>query len=126
MVKTLSHYIGEYKTPSILTPIMMIGEVVMEMIIPLLMARIIDVGLANQDLPYIIRVGLMMLVVALFGLTFGLVAARLAAKASAGFAKNLRQGMFDRIQTFSFEHDFGQIAFGGNQIMTQFFADFPE
>ncbi|MBQ6441664.1 MAG: ABC transporter ATP-binding protein [Lachnospiraceae bacterium] len=102
MVKTLSHYIGEYKTPSILTPIMMIGEVVMEMIIPLLMARIIDVGLANQDLPYIIRVGLMMLVVALFGLTFGLVAARLAAKASAGFAKNLRQGMFDRIQTFSF------------------------
>ncbi len=102
MLKTLGHYIGEYKAPSILTPLMMIGEVVMEMLIPFLMAKIIDVGLANQDLPYIIRVGLMMLCVALFGLLFGLVAARLAAKASAGFAKNLRQGMFDRIQTFSF------------------------
>ena len=102
MLKTLSRYIREYKAPSILTPLMMIGEVVMEMLIPLLMARIIDIGLANQDLPYIIRVGLMMLCVAFFGLMFGLIAAKFAAKASAGFAKNLRQGMFDRIQTFSF------------------------
>lgn len=102
MLKTLSHYIREYKTPSILTPVMMIGEVVMEMLIPLLMARIIDIGLANQDLSYIIRVGLIMLCVALLGLTFGLIAAKFAAKASAGFAKNLRQGMFERIQTFSF------------------------
>ncbi len=102
MLKTLSHYIREYKTPSILTPVMMIGEVVMEMLIPLLMARIIDIGLANQDLSYIIRVGLIMLCVALLGLTFGLIAAKFAAKASAGLAKNLRQGMFERIQTFSF------------------------
>ncbi len=102
MIKTLAGYIREYKAPSILTPIMMIGEVVMEMFIPFLMAKIIDIGLANQDLPYIMRIGFIMLFVALLGLLFGLIAAKFAAKASAGLAKNLRQGMFDRIQTFSF------------------------
>ncbi len=102
MIRTLSRYIREYKGVSILTPLMMIGEVAMEMIIPLLMAKIIDVGVANRDMPYIIKIGLFMLLIALLGLLFGLLGGKFAAKASAGFAKNLRYGMFDNIQTFSF------------------------
>lgn len=102
MIKTLASRIREYKGVSIATPLMMIGEVAMEMIIPLLMARIIDIGVANQDMPYIIRTGLIMLLIALLGLLFGLLGGKFAAKASAGFAKNLRQGMFENIQTFSF------------------------
>lgn len=104
MIRTLSKYIREYKGASIATPIMMIGEVAMEMIIPLLMAKIIDVGVTNQDMPYILKIGLFMLLIALAGLLFGILGGVFAARASAGFARNLRQGMFDHIQTFSFSN----------------------
>lgn len=102
MVKTLFKYIGEFKTPAFLTPMCMIGEVICEMIIPVLMGRIVDVGIGGSDMNYIIRTGLIMLVVALMGLFFGIMGGVFGAKASAGFARNLRKAMHDNIQTFSF------------------------
>ena len=102
MLKTLLAQVKEFKTPSILTPLCMIGEVICEMIIPVLMGRIVDIGIGGSDMNYIVRTGLIMLVVALFGLLFGILGGVFGAKASAGFAKNLRKAMYDNIQTFSF------------------------
>ena len=102
MLKTLLKYIGEFKNTAILTPMCMIGEVICEMIIPVLMGRIVDLGIGGSDMNYIIRTGLIMLVVALMGLLFGILGGVFGAKASAGFARNLRKAMHDNIQTFSF------------------------
>ena len=102
MLRTLLKYIGEFRTTAILTPMCMIGEVICEMIIPILMGRIVDLGIGGSDMNYIIRTGLIMLVVALMGLLFGILGGVFGAKASAGFAKNLRKAMHDNIQTFSF------------------------
>lgn len=102
MLRTLVKYIGEFKTTAILTPMCMIGEVICEMIIPVLMGKIVDVGIGGSDMNYIIRTGLIMLAVALMGLLFGILGGVFGAKASAGFARNLRKAMHDNIQTFSF------------------------
>ena len=102
MIKKLSKYIKQYKKDSILTPIFVIFEVVMEVLIPYLMARIIDVGIQNGDLNYIFKIGAILVVSAFLSLTFGMLSGRFAAKASSGFAKNLRQGMFYNIQNYSF------------------------
>ena len=102
MLNTLLKYIGEFKNTAILTPMCMIGEVICEMIIPVLMGRIVDLGIGGSDMNYIIRTGLIMLAVALMGLLFGILGGVFGAKASAGFAKNLRKAMHDNIQTFSF------------------------
>ena len=102
MIKKLAQYIKQYKKDSILTPIFVIFEVVMEVLIPYLMARIIDVGIQNSDLNYIFKIGAILVVSAILSLTFGMLSGRYAAKASAGFAKNLRQGMFYNIQNYSF------------------------
>ncbi len=102
MIKTLSKYIGQYKLPSILTPLCMIGEVIMEMVIPLLMATIIDKGVSKGDIHVILRTGGWMILAAIAGLAFGLLGGFFAARASSGLARNLRKGMFERIQTFSF------------------------
>ena len=102
MIKTLAGYIREYKRASLVTPVFMILEVVMEMVIPLLMAQIVDVGVAGGDMPYILKIGGIMLICACFGLGCGIGGGVYSAKASSGFAKNLRQGMFRNIQTFSF------------------------
>ncbi|MCR5670235.1 MAG: ABC transporter ATP-binding protein/permease [Butyrivibrio sp.] len=102
MIKTLLSQLKEYKRPSILTPLCMIGEVICEMIIPVLMARIVDRGIYGNDMAYIFRVGGMMLVIALLGLLAGIGGAYYGSQASAGLAKNLRKAMFDNIQTFSF------------------------
>lgn len=102
MLRTLLKYIGEFKTTAFLTPMCMIGEVICEMIIPVLMGRIVDVGIGSSDMNYIIRTGLIMLAVALMGLLFGILGGVFGAKASAGFARNLRKAMHDNIQTFSF------------------------
>ena len=102
MLKTLFSQIKEFKFISILTPCCMIGEVICEMIIPVLMGRIVDIGIGGSDMPYIVRTGLFMLVVAIFGLIFGILGGVFGAKASAGFARNLRKAMYDNIQTFSF------------------------
>ena len=102
MLKTLLAQVKEFKLVSILTPCCMIGEVICEMIIPVLMGRIVDIGIGGSDMPYIVRTGIFMLVVAIFGLLFGILGGVLGAKASAGFARNLRKAMYDNIQTFSF------------------------
>ena len=102
MIKKLAKYIKQYKKDSILTPIFVIFEVVMEVVIPFLMAKIIDVGIQNNDLNYIFKIGAVLVVSAFLSLAFGMLSGRYAAKASAGFAKNLRQGMFYNIQNYSF------------------------
>ena len=94
--------IGAYKTASILTPSFMVGEVIMEMIIPLLMASIIDKGVNAGDMGHIARVGGWMFCVAALGLLFGLGGAFYGARASTGLAKNLRRAEFAHIQRFSF------------------------
>ncbi len=102
MIKTIAAQIKEFKVPSILTPFCMIGEVVCEMVIPILMGRIVDNGINGGNMQYIISMGLRMIVVAIFGLLFGIGGAFAGAKASAGLARNLRKAMHDNIQTFSF------------------------
>ena len=104
MLKKLASYIKEYKRDSILTPIFVVLEVVMEVIIPLLMANIIDVGIQNGDIHYILEMGVLLIVSAILSLTFGMLSGRFAAKASSGFAKNLRKAMFHKIQDYSFEN----------------------
>lgn len=102
MVKKLAKYIGEFKKVSIATPLCMIVEVICEMIMPILMASIIDEGVQAGNLSHIYKIGGLMVVCAVIGLAAGLLGAWFAAKASAGFARNLRRGMFENIQTFSF------------------------
>lgn len=102
MLKTLAAHIKEYKKASIATPFFMVLEVIMETMIPLLMAHIVDNGVNKGDIDYIIRVGGIMVVLAAVGLVAGMMGGKYGAKASAGFAKNLRAGMFSKIQTFSF------------------------
>ena len=104
MIKKLASYIKEYKRPSILTPIFVILEVIMEVIIPLLMSKIIDVGIPNSDIKYILEIGILLTISAIMSLAFGMLSGRFAAKASSGFAKNLRQTMFYKIQDYSFEN----------------------
>ena len=102
MIKTLSSYIKEFKKVSLLTPVCMVFEVIMEMIIPLMMASIIDDGVNKGDMQHIYQVGIFMILAAALGLTAGILGGVFGAKASTGFARNLRKGMFDNIQTFSF------------------------
>lgn len=102
MIKKLSSYIAEYTKDSILTPVFIAFEVVLEVIIPVLMAMIVDNGIEKGDMKYVTIVGIIMLIMALLSLTFGAVAGRTGAKASTGFAKNLRKAMFYNIQDFSF------------------------
>ena len=102
MLKTLASHIKEYKKVSILTPILMIGEVLMETIIPLLMASIVDEGIKKGDTTHIYVTGAIMVVMALFSLGFGVGGAKYGSMAAMGFGKNLRKAMFENIQTFSF------------------------
>lgn len=104
MLKTLGAQVKEYKKDSILTPIFMILEVVMEMIIPLLMASIIDDGVNQGDISHIYQIGILMVIAAGFGLFCGIMGGKYGASASTGFAKNLRKAMFENIQTFSFSN----------------------
>ncbi len=102
MLKRLAAYIGEYKKQTLLTPVMIIFEVSLEVAIPFLMARIINIGIANSDTSYITTTGLTMIGIALFSLLFGALAARFSSTAAAGFAKNLRAALFSSVQEFSF------------------------
>ncbi|MDY4902193.1 MAG: ABC transporter ATP-binding protein [Treponema sp.] len=92
----------KYKVYSLLCPLTMIGEVLMETAIPLMMAKIIDVGIAQKNLPYVLKTGSLMILMSLVSLIFGGLGARFGALASLGFARNLRQRLFGKIQTFSF------------------------
>ncbi|MDO4417536.1 MAG: ABC transporter ATP-binding protein [Eubacteriales bacterium] len=104
MIRTLLAQVKEFKKVAILTPVCMLGEVVCEMIIPILMGRIVDNGVMAGDVSYIIRTGGVMVVVALLGLTAGILGGFFAARAGAGLARNLRKAMHDNIQTFSFSN----------------------
>ncbi|MBQ9538078.1 MAG: ABC transporter ATP-binding protein [Treponema sp.] len=92
----------KYRLYSILTPVTMVGEVAMEVIIPLLMSRIIDLGISGGDLAYVLRTGLVMVCLSLVSLAFGCLGARFGAVASLGFSRNLRRNLFTRLQAFSF------------------------
>lgn len=102
MIRTLLREVKEYKKASIATPLFMVLEVLMEMMIPYLMASIIDDGVNAGDMGHICKVGGIMVAAAAVGLLAGLAGGRYGAKASAGLAKNLRETMFNHIQTFSF------------------------
>ena len=104
MLKTLGAQVKEYKKASIATPVFMILEVIMEMIIPLMMASIIDDGVEAGNLHHIYVMGAWMIVAALIGLFAGVMGGKYGAKASTGFAKNLRQAMFENIQNYSFSN----------------------
>ncbi len=102
MIRTLLKEVKEYKRASIVTPLFMLLEVLMETLIPFLMASIIDYGVNAGDIGHIYKVGGIMVLAAAVGLFAGMAGGRYGAKASAGFAKNLRESMFNHIQTFSF------------------------
>ena len=104
MIKTLAAQIKEFKKDSIITPLFMILEVIMEMIIPLLMASIIDNGVTAGDMRHIYICGALMVVIAGIGLFAGIMGGKFGARASAGFARNLREAMYTNIQTFSFSN----------------------
>ena len=104
MVRTIAAQIKEFRLVSILTPICMIGEVICEMIIPVLMGRIVDLGVMAGNVNYIMRTGAMMIAVALLGLLAGVLGGFFAARAGAGLARNLRKAMHDNIQSFSFSN----------------------
>ncbi|MGN1090392.1 MAG: ABC transporter transmembrane domain-containing protein, partial [Huintestinicola sp.] len=102
MIKKLLSCVGEYKKYAIATPIVMIGEVAMEVLIPLIMAKIVDNGIANSDIGYTVKMGLIMAAMALFSLLCGVLGGKFAATAGMGFAKNVRKKLFDKVQDFSF------------------------
>lgn len=104
MFKTLMTQIKQYKKDSILCPIFVVLEVAMEVIIPFLMASIIDEGVEAGNITHVIKIGLLMILMAALSLTFGTLAGKYAASASTGFAKNLRKTMFENIQNFSFSN----------------------
>lgn len=104
MLKTLKQYIGEYTKTAVKAPVFIVLEVILEMIIPLLMAAIIDDGLGKENMGYVVKVGLIMLAVSIASLYCGAMAAKEAAVASTGFAKNLREAMYNHIQEFSFSN----------------------
>ena len=104
MIKKLMKSIREYKKDSLLSPAMVTLEVIMEVIIPMLMARLIDYGIQAQNLGYIWKMGILLAVTAMISLMFGVLSGKFAARASAGFAKNLRKDMYYNVQNFSFSN----------------------
>lgn len=102
MIKKLLPSLGEFKKYAILTPLFVIAEVILEIYIPFLMSKIIDVGIKNSDTNYILKIGALMILMALFSLLFGVLAGKFAATASVGFSKGLRKTLFEKIQMFSF------------------------
>lgn len=104
MVRKLLRSVREYKKHSILAPVFVIFEVIMEVVIPLLMANLIDFGIDDGNLEYIVKMGVVLVVFALISLIFGILSGRSAAIASSGFAKNLRKDMYYKVQNFSFSN----------------------
>lgn len=104
MIKTLAKSIREFKKETILTPICVAFEVILEVVIPLIMADLVDEGVYNGDMNIISKLALELIICAILSLLFGILQGRLAAKASSGFAKNLRQDLFYKVQNFSFSN----------------------
>lgn len=104
MLRTLGKQIKEYKKASILTPVFVTCEVIMELLIPILMVKIIDDGIGKGNDTLVYKIGALMAVLAMLSLLFGILNGKYAAEASTGFAKNLRKGMYENIQNFSFSN----------------------
>ena len=104
MIKRLARCIREYKKFAILSPLTMIGEVTMEVLIPLVMADLYDYGIVLQDMSVVVKKSILLVVLALASLSFGVASAWFASRAGTGFAKNLRHDMFHRVQSFSFSN----------------------
>ena len=104
MIKRLSKCIREFTLHSLLSPLFVTLEVILEVFIPTIMASIIDKGIAANDSAHIIKTGILLVVIALLSLTCGTLSGKYAAIASAGFAKNLRKDMYEKVQTFSFSN----------------------
>ena len=108
MIKTLSKYIKEYKSATVLTPMFMVLEVIFETVIPIFMGWIIQYGIKGNnetgDMPYILKMGGIMFVLVILAFISGVMGAVFGSISSCGFAKNLRKGMYERIQTFSFSN----------------------
>lgn len=102
MFRQLMGYIQQYKKYFILAPLTVVGESLAELLLPYLMGRIVDVGVANGDKQYMFMMGAIMIVVAAVGIVIGIFSAKFAAKASQGFGYNLREALFQKVQTFSF------------------------
>ena len=102
MIKKLASHLGEYKNAALVTPFLSALEAIMDVLLPLLMSYIIDQGIEKGDMNAVLKYGLLTFLVALFALFLGLTAGRMAAKASAGYAGNLRDAMFEQIQHYSF------------------------
>lgn len=120
MLKKLLANVGEYKKQSLLTPLYTFGEVLMDVIMPLIMAALIDQGIQKSNSGKILEFGGLLFVCAIFALFSGTLGARSAAKASAGFAKNLRHTLFERIQGFSFSNI---DRFSGSSLITRMTTD---
>ena len=104
MIKRLARCIREYKLPAILGPVCMVGEVAMEVLIPLVMAKLYDYGIALQDMGMVVQQSLLLMLCAVASLCFGSASAVFASKAATGFAKNLRHDMYYHVQEFSFSN----------------------
>ena len=104
MIHQLFPYLKGYRRFAVLAPLAIVLEVVLEILLPYLMARIIDIGIAEKDMGFVLRTGGLMVLMAVVSLLFGALAGRFAALAAMGFARNLRQGLFDQIQSFSFSN----------------------
>lgn len=105
MIKKILPFIGKYKKDTVLAPVTMIGEVLMEVLIPLVMAKIVDKGIdGGQGTGYIVKMGILMVGMALFSLMCGMLSAKFASQASMGFGSNLRKGIFNKVSQFSFKN----------------------
>ena len=104
MILRLARCIREYKWPAVLSPLCMIGEVSMEVLIPLVMADLYDYGIVMQNMSIVVNKSILLIILALCSLSFGVASATFAAKAGTGFARNLRHDMFYRVQSFSFSN----------------------
>lgn len=104
MVRKLLRSVREYKTSSLLAPLFVTGEVILEVIIPMLMANLIDFGIEAGNMQYILKMGLALVICCIVSLTFGALSGKYAAVASAGFAKNLREDMYNKVQEYSFSN----------------------
>ena len=120
MIKQLARSVREYKWAALGSPICMVGEVTMEILIPLVIAKLINTGIEMGDMSAVLRQGGILLLCALCSLTFGVGSAFLASYASTGFARNLRHDMFAKVQTF----DFSNIdKFSSSSIVTRLTSD---
>lgn len=104
MLKKLLSYVGKYKKQAILSPVCILGEVAMEVLIPYVMASIINDGIKKDDVGHVALMGLLMIGMAIVSLAFGAIAGRFSAVAAVGFAKNLRKALFEKVQSFSFSN----------------------